>query len=295
MTRDAGEAMGPGSRPHKAGWHADWIVPDWPAPAHVRAFCTTRAGGVSEGPFASLNLGLVPGDPPERVWANRRRVAEAIGAQPAWLSQVHGVRCVVLDGAETSTGTGTGTGTGTVIEADACATAAPRVPCLMRVADCLPVLFTDRAGTAVAAAHAGWRGLAQGVLEEAVRTFTALREASGSATDSATGSARDTLAWLGPCIGPRAFEVGAEVREAFLAQDDGAGICFEARPGGKWIADLQRLARRRLAALGVDAVYGNDGSDAWCTVTSASRFFSHRRDQRLLGGSGRMAACIWIG
>ena len=257
----------------------DWIVPQWPAPAHVRAVFTTRAGGVSEGEaFASLNLGLVPGDAPSAVQANRSCVARALGAVPAWLSQVHGVHCAVLDA--------TSAAAVPAIEADACATLLPGVPCVMRVADCLPVLFTDGAGTVVAAAHAGWRGLAQGVLEHAVGTLQRLRGAS-------QGAAHELMAWLGPCIGPQAFEVGPEVREAFLARDAAAGSCFAPLSGGKWLADLQALARQRLQAQGITSLHGNDGSPRWCTVSNPSRFFSHRRDQRVLGGSGRMAACIW--
>lgn len=260
-------------------WNPDWIVPQWPAPAHVRAVFTTRAGGVSAGEaFASLNLGLVPGDAPAAVEANRARVARAVGVAPAWLSQVHGVHCAVLDATSATVAP--------PIEADACTTQLAGVPCVMRVADCLPVLFTDRAGAVVAAAHAGWRGLAQGVLEQAV---SALQQLRGTPLQDT----HDVMAWLGPCIGPQAFEVGPEVRAAFVAHAPEAADCFAPLPQGQWLADLQGLARQRLQAAGVSALYGNDGSTAWCTVSNPSRFFSHRRDHRALGGSGRMAACIW--
>jgi len=245
-----------------------WIVPDWPAPAGVRAVCTTRAGGVSQGPYASLNLGDHVGDTPAAVAANRERVARAIGARPVFLSQVHGTGVSVLDD---------GTPDGT--KADAACTTHERVACTVMVADCLPVLLTDAQGRRVAAAHAGWRGLAAGVLARAVQGF-----------DDDRGRHGQLMAWLGPCIGPRAFEVGSEVKAAFEAVDGGAAAHF--RPGaapGKWLADLPALARRRLESLGVREVWGNDGSDAWCTVAQASRFFSYRRD----GVCGRFAALVW--
>jgi len=245
--------------------HADWLVPDWPAPAGVHAFCTTRAGGVSEGAYGSLNLGLKSGDDPQRVAVNRARVrAAAGGAHLAFLAQVHGTRCVALD-ATSPEGQ----------EADAGTTAEPRVACAVMVADCMPVLLCDAAGTRVAAVHCGWRGLAGGALERAAAAF---------------GDA-ELIAWLGPCIGPAAFEVGPEVKAAFEAHAPEAAAGF--RPGareGKWLADLPALARQRLAALGVRSVHGNDGSAAWCTVGNPSRFFSYRRDG---AASGRMAALVW--
>ena len=145
----------------------------------------------------------------------------------------------------------------------------------------------------MAAAHAGWRGLAGGVLEQTLQSFRALAPVH-QAQDAINKEAIELIAWLGPCIGPQAFEVGPEVRAAFVATDAGAAACFAAQPAGKYLADLPALARRRLAALGVARVYGNDGSDAWCTVRQAARCFSYRRDQVALGGSGRMAACIWL-
>ncbi len=255
----------------------DWLVPDWPAPASVRAVCTTRQGGVSLPPFDSLNLGDHVGDDPVAVAHNRAVLARAIGARPVFLQQVHGSGVVQL-AATTPDGA----------QADGCVTTQAGTACTIMVADCLPVLFTDRAGRVVAAAHAGWRGLAgsarQGVLETTAQAFwSALR------TTGAQAPAK-TLAWLGPCIGPQVFEVGDEVRQAFVSQHQAAAALFQPNAAGKWLADLQGLARLRLSALGITEVHGNDGSDAWCTVGNPSRFFSHRRDRV----SGRFAASIWL-
>lgn len=236
-------------------------------PANVRSLCTTRAGGISVGPYEGLNLGLHVGDAPEDVLRNRAVLRDAIGVQPVFLQQVHGTDVLALDVH------GAGMQDGAV--ADACIATAPGVACTIMVADCLPVLFADANGTRVAAAHAGWRGLAAGVLE---RTLVQLD----------VGSA---VVWLGPCIGPNAFEVGDEVRAAFAAASPEAAGCFRATgEPGKWWANLPALARQRLRAAGVQAIHGNDGSDAWCTVRSPLRFFSHRRD----GVSGRFAACVWL-
>lgn len=257
---------------------AHWLLPDWPAPARVRAVCTTRSGGVSAAPYDSLNLGDHVGDDPACVAANRQILAAAMGARPVFLQQVHGCAVVELD-----------QGTADDIPADACVTGWRGVACTIMVADCLPVLLCDADGRTVAAAHAGWRGLAgtdgQGVLEAVFKRFSAL------ARIPPAQSAMKTIAWLGPCIGPDAFEVGPEVRAAFMAHDAGAGALFRPAPRGKWLADLAGLARRRLAALGVTSIHGNDGSPAWCTVTERSRFFSYRRD----GRSGRFAASVWLG
>ncbi len=266
--------------------HPDWLVPQWPAPGHIKSVFTTRHGGVSKPPFDSFNLGRPSGDERAAVDTNRARLQAAIGLAPVFLSQVHGVATVELplDPAAVCPGD---------IVADACTSAAPGVVCTVRVADCLPVLLSDARGTVVAAAHADWRGLASGVLEANFRAFEALlvRQSRSPLTGPV---ASDTLAWLGPCIGPAAFEVGAEVREAFLSHDSAAERCFLPRPYGKWLADLPALARQRLTALGITRTYGNDGSAPWCTVNNPSLFFSHRRDGVTLGGSGRMAACIWI-
>jgi len=246
----------------------DWIVPDWPAPPGVRAVCTTRAGGVSAGPYASLNLGDHVGDVPASVAANRQRLAQAIGARPVFLRQVHGTGVAVLDA-----------GMADDTEADAACTGDAGLACTVMVADCLPVLFTDAQGRRVAAAHAGWRGLAAGVLARAAQSF-----------EGDDGRHPELMAWLGPCIGPDAFEVGDEVKAQFEAADADASRCFKpAGAPGKWLADLPALARQRLRALGVRQIHGNDGSAAWCTVSNPSRFFSYRRERV----GGRLAALVW--
>ena len=255
--------------------HPDWLAPDWPAPPHVRALCTTRAGGVSRGPYESLNLGGAVGDASADVAANRARLQQAMNARPVFLHQVHGSNVLVLDARTPDGGA-----------ADACTTTERRVACTVMAGDCLPVLLTDEHGKRVAAAHAGWRGLAGGVLDRTLERFVPLTPAARAQP------AIKTIAWLGPCIGPRSFEVGAEVKAAFEAQANEAANCFRpAASPGKWWADLPGLARLRLRALGVARIYGNDSSDAWCTVRNPSRFFSYRRDGAL---SGRMAACIWL-
>ena len=262
------------------GLPAGWLLPDWPAPAGVRAVCSTRAGGASLPPYDSFNLGDHVGDSPAAVAANRAAYASACGAHPVFLQQVHGSHTVLLDKA-TPDGT----------QADACVATQRGLACTIMVADCLPVLLCASDGSAVAAAHAGWRGLAgdvqdggQGVLEQVLERFW--REARVPRSFVAI----KTIAWLGPCIGPKAFEVGPEVKAAFEAEDAGAAAMFSPHGEGKWLANLPGLARRRLAAQGVTQVYGNDGSDAWCTVANPSRFFSHRRDRL----SGRFAASVWL-
>ena len=251
----------------------DWLRPDWPAPSTVRALCTTRAGGVSQGAYASLNLGAHVGDHADVVAANRLRLRQAIGARPVFLEQVHGTALLALE-ARTPDG----------CAADACSTVETGIACTVMVADCLPVLLCDEAGMRVAAAHAGWRGLAAGVLEQALASFGPV-----APVQRAQGAIKK-IAWLGPCIGPTAFEVGPEVKAAFEACTPAAAQCFvPSDTAGKWLADLPGLARQRLRALGVEEVHGNDGSDAWCTVRNPSRFFSYRRD----GASGRFAACVW--
>ncbi|MGA0610887.1 peptidoglycan editing factor PgeF [Caldimonas sp. KR1-144] len=251
--------------------HEDWIRPAF-ATANVGALMSTRAGGVSRGPFESLNLGSAVGDDPQAVVENRRRFAAALGGAAVWLQQVHGTRVVPLTPADASAPTH---------EADACVTSETGVACVIQVADCLPVLFAAPEGRAVAAAHAGWRGLAAGVLEA---TVAALCERSGAAP-------RDIEAWLGPCIGPNEFEVGADVLAGFGAEAARPHPRFAARAGqpGKWLADLPGLARDRLAALGLTRVSGG----SWCTVGDPSRFFSFRRDRPVFGNSGRLAAAIW--
>ena len=269
-----------------AGGGAPIWRPDWPAPAHVQACFTTRGTGTADGasapPCDFFNLGDHVGDAPEAVRANRLRLQHTLRARPVFMNQVHGVGVLHVQ-PDTPDGA----------TADAAVASQPGLACTVMVADCLPVLITDTQGSAVAAAHAGWRGLAGGVLEQTLKSFRALAPVH-QAQDAINKEAIELIAWLGPCIGPQAFEVGPEVRAAFVATDAGAAACFAAQPAGKYLADLPALARRRLAALGVARVYGNDGSDAWCTVRQAARCFSYRRDQVALGGSGRMAACIWL-
>jgi len=235
------------------------LIPDWPAPAGVRACVTTRAGGVSQSPYDTFNLGDHVGDAPDAVSENRRRLTDECAARPAWLKQVHGLVVATAD-------------PDVIAEADASCTDTPGVACTVMTADCLPALFCDRAGTRVAAAHAGWRGLVGGVLEATLDTL---------ALDPA-----DVLVWLGPAIGPQAFEVGAEVREAFIAVHPQADAAFVpgAQPG-KFMADIYALARIRLAARGVNAVYGGG-----CCTVSDPRFFSYRRAST----TGRFASLIWL-
>jgi polyphenol oxidase len=238
----------------------EFIFPDWPAPANVRTLVTTRHGGVSAGPYASLNLGDHVGDDPLSVAENRRCLRAHLPAEPVWLKQVHGIRCV--DASRVTAG----------CEADAAFTRTPGVVCAVLTADCLPVLLCDAAGTVVAAAHAGWRGLAAGVIESTV---------------VAMGVPADRLyAWLGPAIGPQHFEVGGEVRDIFLAHDPQAASAFVAQANGKWLCDIYVLAAQRLAALGTCRLAKTD----FCTVREKEQFFSYRRD----GSTGRMASLIWL-
>ncbi len=236
------------------------IFPDWPAPAQVRAVSTTRRGGVGAPPFDSLNLAYHVDDDPNHVAANRRELIRALAlpTEPGWLNQVHGDTVVTPECAP--------------VEADAAFTREPGRVCVVMTADCLPVLLCDRGGHCVAAVHAGWRGLAGGVIGASVQRME--REPS------------EILAWLGPAIGPEVFEVGEEVRAAFLDQEPGNDVCFRPSPEGRWLADIYGLARRQLEKLGVTAIYGG----TWCTFTDAERFFSYRREHR----TGRMASLIWL-
>ena len=256
-----------------------WIVPDWPAPARVHAASTLRAGGVSPPPWASLNLGEHVGDAPERVAENRQVMAQALrlSAEPAWLEQVHGTEVVDLDlePARGSGGDGSGGAVPPLRRADAAVTSLPDRVLAVLTADCLPVLFCRRDGVRIGIAHAGWRGLAGGVLEAAVDALAAPPE--------------ELMAWIGPGIGAAAYEVGAEVRDACLAADAGAEGCFTPGRPGRWQCDLVGLARRRLQALGLAAVYGG----RWCTHSDPVRFFSHRRDGAERP-TGRMATLIWL-
>ena len=255
---------------------AELIVPDWPGlPANVGALATTRRGGLSIGPYddgnggGGLNLGMHVGDDPATVHANRALLRARLPADPAWIAQVHGI--AVVDAATVGAGQPIRTG-------DASVASAPGLVCAMMTADCLPVLFADRAGTVVGAAHAGWRGLADGVLGA---TVAAMR---------ARGAA-DITAWLGPAIGKTKFEVGADVMERFMAgavEPGAVATAFAAYPGrpGKYLADMNALARLMLAQDGVDQVAGGE----YCTASDASRFYSYRRD----GVTGRLARMIWI-
>ncbi len=238
------------------------------ASPRVGALMSTRVGGVSHGVFDSLNLGSAVGDDPTWVAENRARFSRALGAEPRFLKQVHGQRVVRLPTAEP------------LPEADACVTTEPGIACVIQVADCLPVLLAAPEDRGVAAAHAGWRGLAGGVLEA---TVGALCEAAGCAP-------AEIEAWLGPCIGPRRFEVGGDVLAGFGLAPEAEHPRFLPHAPGKWLADLPGLARDRLRALGLVRIDGG----TWCTVEDASRFFSFRRDRPLHGNSGRMAAAIWI-
>ncbi|WP_027823240.1 peptidoglycan editing factor PgeF [Laribacter hongkongensis] len=238
------------------------LTAGWPAPARVRTLITTRDGGVSLAPYASLNLGQHVGDDPAAVAENRARLRACLPAEPFWLNQVHGigVQEACADAPDVPP------------DADAGFTRQPGVVCAVMTADCLPVLLTDRSGSVVAAAHAGWRGLCNGIIEATIARMAV--------------PASDILAWLGAAIGPDAFEVGPEVRAAFMAHDPTAASAFAAIPDGKYLADIYLLARQRLNACGVTEVHGGDA----CTVTERERYFSYRRD----GRTGRMASLIWL-
>lgn len=240
----------------------EFILPDWPAPTCVRACTTTRAGGVSDDAFASFNLGDHVGDRPDHVNENRTRLRRYLDlpCEPSWLRQVHGAGVVAARRS------------GLAGEGDGSVATRPGVVCAVLTADCLPVLLCNVDGERVAALHAGWRGLAAGVLEAGVKALGV--------------PPRDILAWLGPAIGPDAFEVGGEVRQIFLKADPQAGEAFRPSANGRWLADLYRLARQRLGAAGVRAVSGG----GWCTYSDRQRFYSYRRQ----AVTGRMASLIWL-
>lgn len=238
------------------------VLPEWPAPANVRAAVTTRQGGVSRGPFESLNFGLHVGDDPQAVHANRRRLHARLGLtrEASWLQQVHGTAVMRADEISEPRA------------ADASWTDQQGVACAVLTADCLPMLLCDRQGTVVAAAHGGWRGLADNILEETVRAMCV--------------PAAELMAWLGPAIGPDAFEVGPEVRHAFLGRWSGAAGAFREGQGDRWLCDIYSIARVQLQALGVTSVHGG----GFCTFSERERFYSYRRD----GQTGRMASLIWL-
>ena len=269
-----------------------WMEPEWPAPAGVRAVSTFRSGGASAPPYASLNLGGHVGDAPAAVAENRRCLAAAAGlpSEPVWLTQVHGIDVADLDAEgradavrhADAPGLVDASGCADVAErsipgrvhpADAAFTRQPGRVCAILTADCLPILLAADSGDLVAAAHAGWRGLAGGVIEATVRALGV--------------APAKLLAWLGPAIGPGHFEVGAEVREALLWGDPGAETAFAPNARGGFMADLPGLARRRLASLGVGRIYGG----GHCTYAEGALYFSHRRD----GLTGRQATLIWLG
>ncbi len=239
--------------------HPDWITPDWPTGSRVHALITTRDGGVSSGKFASLNLSMRVGDDPRRVARNRAILRACLPAEPAWVKQVHGT--AVIDAARATPDA----------EADGIVTQTPGRVCAVMVADCLPVLLSDREGKSVGIAHAGWRGLAGGIVENVVQAMGV--------------PSRDVIAYIGPGIGARRYEVGEDVRRAFVDRDPAAARSFAPRQDGKYLVDLCALARQRLAAAGVAGIHGG----GFCTA-SEERFFSFRRDQT----TGRMAGLIWL-
>lgn len=266
----------------------EWIVPDWPAPAKVRAMSTTRLGGVSTGVYASLNLGLHVGDVVESVAENRQRLRAELDLhkEPHWLKQTHSAHVATIGhlkntlspaavgerGRVRGSAQATQAGNLDATAADAAITQSTDEVCAIMTADCLPVLFCDRAGTTVAAAHAGWRGLAAGVLEATVAAMQT--------------PAEDILVWLGPAIGAQAYEVGDEVRAALMQAQPLAEQAFESAGTDKWLCDLYLLASQRLRHTGIRYIYGG----GFCTYTDRKRFYSYRRD----GECGRMATLIWL-
>jgi len=244
------------------------ITPNWPAPHNVKALQTTRAGGVSVAPYASLNLGTHVQDNPIAVAKNRQLLSPYLPSEPVWVNQVHGTD--VIDAA-----------TSTCLQnADASFTTKPNVVCVTMTADCLPVLLCDKKGTVVAAVHAGWRGLCDGVIEAAVQKMQVPPD--------------EVLVWLGPAIGPNAFEVGGDVRDQFIAKDNQASQAFKllasSTSGDKWLGNLYLIAQQRLNRIGVSAIYGAGVNEDFCTYTDQARFFSFRRDNT----TGRMASMIWL-
>jgi YfiH family protein len=253
----------------------DFLRGDWPAPANIRTLFTPRVlaarTGLAGADAADFNLGLTVGDEHSAVLRRRAWLEQEVGHALTWIGQVHGTRVARLGPGHELSAAG---------PADAVWTDAPGVPCLMLVADCLPVCFARRDGSAVGVAHAGWRGLCAGVLEATVAAMQRGR----------AGGCEELLAWLGPCIGPQHFEVGPEVRAAFVDRDPGAGLAFRRRGDGKFLCDLPALARRRLAAAGVTAAFGG----THCTYADTQQFYSHRRSTHDGTRGGRMAAIVWM-
>jgi polyphenol oxidase len=236
------------------------IIPDWPAPANVKALQTTRLGGISSAPYDSLNLGDHVGDAPMSVARNRMLLNTLLPSEPVWLEQVHGTAVANADMA------------GCLLQADACIARHRDAVCVVMTADCLPLLLCDQQGSVVGAAHAGWKGLAAGVVEATVQAMDV--------------KPQNLMAWMGPAISQQAFEVGSEVRAVFVHADPRAAAAFIPGQYGKWLADLYVLTRLRLNALGITQIYGGD----FCTYRERERFFSYRRD----GVNGRMGAFIWL-
>ncbi len=241
----------------------DFILPNWPAPANVKALQTTRVGGVSVWPYASLNLGAHVGDNHVFVEHNRQLLAPYLPSSPVWINQVHGIKVI---NASSSMG---------LHDADASYSKLANVVCATMTADCLPVLLCDTKGTVVAAVHAGWRGLCDGVIEAAVHEMAV--------------PASEVLAWLGPAIGPQSFEVGDDVRTQFIAVDPRASHAFKPH-ADKWLCDLYLLAKQRLQSVGVSQIYGATINTEFCTYSEGERFYSFRRDNV----TGRMASLIWL-
>jgi len=240
-----------------------FIKPNWPAPPNVKALQTTRKGGISQGPYTSLNLGEHVKDDPLAVAHNRQSLSPYLPSEPVWVNQVHGIQ--VIDAAKS----------GCLEDADGVFATQADVVCVTMTADCLPILLCDKAGTVVAAVHAGWRGLCDGVIEAAIAKMSANPE--------------DILAWLGPAIGPNAFEVGDDVREQFIQKDAQAVSAFKPH-GDKWLGDIYTIAKQRLVSAGVKAIYGGSVNEEFCTYSDEDRFFSFRRDNV----TGRMASLIWL-
>lgn len=243
------------------------IIPNWPAPANVKALQTTRAGGVSLAPYDSLNLGAHVKDNPINVARNRQLLSQYLPSEPVWLNQVHGVN--VVNAAKTDCAP----------DADASFSTRKNVVCVTMTADCLPVLVCDRQGRLVASIHAGWRSLCDGVIETTVNQILATLNANPA----------DLMAWFGPAIGPQAFEVGDEVRAQFIEKDAQAALAFKSK-GDKWLGNIYAIASQRLINLGVTQIYGAGKDVDWCTYTDEKSFFSFRRD----GETGRMASLIWL-
>jgi len=242
----------------------DFIIPDWPAPANVHALQTTRHGGISLPPYDSFNLGSHVQDDPLHVAHNRQLLSQFVPSEPVWLNQVHGI--TVVDAANTDC----------IPDADASFTVRPNIVCVIMTADCLPVLLCDKAGTVVASIHAGWRSLCDGIIEQTVQKMPV--------------DATQLMAWLGPAIGPDAFEVGGEVRAQFIERDASAEAAFKPQGGDKWLGNIYQLATQRLNRANISQIYGAGHPETYCTFNDKQRFFSYRRDNL----TGRMATLIWL-